>query len=301
MLIGGTEADRGRDSIDVLHDRGMETTPTAADGPAWTAEDLAALETACRTLEHPSFAARATELLGVPIEYGLKKLPVGWQDKVRNASQSALEYALDVVLKTMDSTPSRHPGLARKLHKVAVAMTGTAGGALGLVTLAIELPVTTGIMLRAIADIARAEGEDLRSPEARLACIEVFAMGGPRRGDDAAETGYFAIRVALAQQVASAAEYVLRKGAAEEGAPALLRLITRVAQRFSVQVSEKVAAEAVPIVGALGGATINVVFIDHFQSMARGHFAVRRLERRYGQASVRARYEALRARLDALS
>jgi len=272
----------------------METASTRADGPAWADEDLAALETACRVLEHPSFAARVTQLLGVPIEYGLKQLPVGWRSRVQKASLSALEYALDVALKTMDSRPSRHPGLARKLHKVAVAMTGTAGGVLGLVTLTIELPITTGIMLRAIADVARAEGEDLQSPEARLACIEVFALGGPRRGDDAAETGYFAVRIALAQQVTRAAEYLVQKGVADQGAPALLRLIMRVAQRFSVQVGEKVAAEAVPIVGAVAGATINVVFIDHFQSMARGHFAVRRLERRYGQASVRARYEALR-------
>jgi len=273
----------------------MDKVSTAAE-PAWTDEDLVALETAYRVLEHPSFAARATELLGVPIEYGLKKLPAGWQRKIRKASQSALEYALEIALKTMDGTPSRHPGLARKLHKVAVAMTGTAGGALGFVTLAIELPVTTGIMLRAIADIARAEGEDLESPEARLACVEVFALGGPRRGDDAADTGYFAVRIALAQQVTKAAEYIVQKGAAEQGAPAVLRLIARIAQRFSVQVSEKAAAEAVPIVGALGGATINLVFIDLFQSTARGHFAVRRLERRYGQAFVRARYEALRAR-----
>lgn len=274
----------------------MDDVSKRADERGWTAEDRAALAAAYQALEHPSFAVRATELLGVPIEYGLKKLPANWQAKVQKASQSALEYALDVALKTMDRAPTRNPGLARKLHKVAVAMTGTAGGALGFVTLAVELPVTTAIMLRAIADVARAEGEDLRSPEARLACIEVFALGGPRKGDDAAETGYFAVRFALAQQVAKAAEHLVRRGVAEQGAPAVLRLITRVAQRFSVQVSEKVAAEAVPLVGAVGGATINVVFIDHFQSMARGHFAVRRLERRYGQAAVRARYEALRAR-----
>ena len=271
----------------------MESASTPAHGPAWAEDDIAALEAAYRALEHPSFAARATKLLGVPIEYGLKKLPEDWQKTVQKASQSALEHALDIALKTMDGTPSRHPGLARKAHKVAVAMTGTAGGALGFASLMIELPVTTGIMLRAIADIARTEGEDLQSAEARLACIEVFALGGPRRRDDAAETGYFAVRIALAQQVTKAAEYLVEKGVAEQGAPAVLRLITRVAQRFSVQVSEKIAAEAVPIVGAVGGATINVVFIDHFQSIARGHFAVRRLERRYGQASVRTRYEAL--------
>jgi hypothetical protein len=272
----------------------MEGTSAGRRGPHWSEEDLDALRAAYWALEHPSFAARATELLGTPIEYGLKKLPAGWQSRVRRASQSALEHALDVALRTMDSRPPKRPELASKLHRIAVAMTGTAGGALGLLTLALELPITTGIMLRAIADIARAEGEDLSSPEARAACIEVFALGGRDRRDDAAETGYFAVRVALAREVNKAAEHLLRRGLTERGAPAVLRLLTRVAQRFSVQVSEKVAAEAVPIVGALGGATINVVFIDHFQSVARGHFIVRRLEREYGSEPVRARYERLR-------
>ncbi len=272
----------------------MESAASHADGPVWTDDDRAALRAAYGALEHPSFAARATELLGVPIEYGLKQLPAAWQSRVRRVSQSALEHALDVALKTLEPTPSRHPRRARRLHQVAVALTGAAGGALGFATLAVELPITTAILLRAIADLARAEGEDLRSPEARLACIEVFALGGPRRGDDAAETGYFAVRIALARELAKAAEHLLQRGLAEPGAPALLRLITRVAQRFSVQVSEKIAAEAVPIVGAVGGATINLVFIAHFQAIARGHFVVRRLERKYGQASVRARYEALR-------
>jgi hypothetical protein len=46
----------------------------------------------------------------------------------------------------------------------------------------------------------------------------------------------------------------------------------------------------VPILGAAGGAFINVLFIKHFQDLARGHFIVRRLEAQYGQAAVRAAY-----------
>jgi len=51
-----------------------------------------------------------------------------------------------------------------------------------------------------------------------------------------------------------------------------------------------VAAQAVPIVGAAGGAGINLLFLDHFQETARGHFVVRRLERRYGKERVRSAY-----------
>ena len=60
-----------------------------------------------------------------------------------------------------------------------------------------------------------------------------------------------------------------------------------------VNVSEKVAAQAVPVIGAAGGVVINVLFIDHFQEMARGHFIVRRLERTYDPQLVRAEYERL--------
>jgi hypothetical protein len=84
-----------------------------------------------------------------------------------------------------------------------------------------------------------------------------------------------------------------KKGLAEESAPALVRLIVVIAQRFSIQVSEKAAAQAVPAIGAAGGALINTVFIDHFQDMARGHFIIRRLERIYGKAAVEAAYKAM--------
>jgi hypothetical protein len=79
----------------------------------------------------------------------------------------------------------------------------------------------------------------------------------------------------------------------EKGAPAIVRLITAVASRFSVHVSEKVAAQAIPILGAVGGAVINTMFIDHFQRMARGHFIVRRLERIHGVEEVRRAYDEL--------
>jgi hypothetical protein len=49
----------------------------------------------------------------------------------------------------------------------------------------------------------------------------------------------------------------------------------------------------VPVIGAIGAAAVNTIFMQHFQSMARAHFIVRRLERKYGKAFVRASYESL--------
>ena len=148
-------------------------------------------------------------------------------------------------------------------------------------------------MLRSIADIARSEGEVIDTPEAKFACLEVFALGGPGKGDDAAESGYYAVRAALAQSVTNAATFISKKGLTREGSPAMVRLIVQIAERFSIQVSEKAAAQAVPAIGAAGGALINTLFIDHFQDMARGHFIVRRLERKYGKEIVEAAYKTV--------
>jgi EcsC protein family len=90
---------------------------------------------------------------------------------------------------------------------------------------------------------------------------------------------------------ASAARFVVERGLVEEGGPSLVRFITQVASRFGLVVTQKLAAQAIPLVGALGGATVNYAFIQHFQEVARGHFTVRRLERAYGKEAVRKAYE----------
>ena len=256
-----------------------------------SAAHLLELAEARRLLESPGVAVKASNLIGRPIEAGINLLPAGWRDKVAEATRDALMAALNGALRTMERSAGAPamPGW----HKLAATISGAAGGAFGLPALLLELPVSTTIMCRSIADIARAEGESLDDPAVRLACIEVFALGGKGPGDDAAETGYFAVRAALARAVSDAAQFLASHAAASEGAPALLRLVGLVAARFHVQVSEKVAAQAVPVIGAAGGALINLMFIDHYQDVSRGHFTVRRLERLYGAEVVRRAYDGL--------
>jgi EcsC protein family len=119
----------------------------------------------------------------------------------------------------------------------------------------------------------------------------VFALGTRDGETNAAESGYFAARGLLAKSVAEAARFIAERGVLAEGAPVLVRFIAQIASRFGVVVTQKLAAQAVPVIGALGGAAVNYAFIDHFQEVARAHFVVRRLERRYGKSAVRAAYE----------
>lgn len=257
-----------------------------------SSEHLAQLAEARSLLETPGLAAKATNLLGAPIEKGFALLPDKWSQRIGESTRNALMAAMKAALLTMGRQGDEaYP----RWHKIAAAVSGAAGGAFGLPALVVELPISTTIMCRSIADIARANGESLDNVGTRLACIEVFALGGASRQDDAAETGYFAVRAALAQAVSEAAQYLASHRVAEEGAPALVRLIALIAGRFQIQVSEKVAAQAVPVIGAASGALINLLFIDHFQNMSRGHFTIRRLERHYGSDEVRAEYERLEA------
>ena len=182
----------------------------------------------------------------------------------------------------------------KRSHTAATAITGAVGGFFGLPGLLVELPVTTTVMLHSIVEIARSHGEDFSSPESGLACLEVFALGPQNTHPEAQESAYYATRAALAQVTREAVSYITQKGMAKESAPALFSFVGRIASRFGLEVSEKVAAELVPIAGAAGGLTLNILFSQHFQSLAEGHFMVRRLERKYGREAVRQDYELAR-------
>jgi len=255
-----------------------------------TEQDLKALRAAVTALERPGLAARIGEIAGKPIEALGRALPEGASKAVAAATTQALNGALAVALRTMRNEQKAASSL---LHRALAAASGAVGGGFGLAALPVELPISTIIMLRSIGDVARSEGEDLTEPETALACLQVFALGGRDSEADATESGYFAVRGMLAKSVAEAARFIAERGALAEGAPALVRFIAQIAARFGVVVTQKLAAQAVPVIGALGGAAVNYAFIDHFQEVARAHFTVRRLERRYGKETVKAAYERL--------
>lgn len=253
--------------------------------------DLKKLQSAVRALERPTWAMRIVNLIGMPIEAATKLLPRKANSALARTTTLAVRKALVTAVSTMNADRPGRP--SRRLHRAAVMASGGIGGFFGLPGLAVELPVSTVIMLRAIADIARSEGEDVGSVEAQLACMQVFALGGRHPADDASETAYYAVRIGLARALSEAAEYIAARGISEEGAPVLVRLIARIAARFNVVVSEKVAAQTVPVLGAATGAAINLLFVSSFQRTAAGHFLVRRLERKYGPEVVKSAYLAI--------
>src|SRR5215218_9126680 len=270
----------------------LEPADTQAGTSVLSGDDQQALRHAVATLENPSLVARLSNFAGRPVELIGHVLPRAGSKMIARASRAALRSALRLALTTLPNVPTKR---GRLIHKALAATSGVLGGAVGIVSLPLELPIATTLILRSIAEIAQGEGEDLANPEVALACVQVFALGGGQTEDDnPAESSYFAVRAALAHAMSEAAHIVAEQGFVRQGAPVLIRLAAEISSRFGLVVSQKIAAQALPVVGALGGAVVNTAFMDHYQDVAHAHFTVRRLERAYGKHAVRAAYEQIR-------
>jgi hypothetical protein len=246
-------------------------------------QDLLLLRQAHDRLENPSLAARLSSVVGTPIEVALQLLPKRWYKNLQATAEKAISKSLDSAVSSLQHVHDASPH--ETYYKLLVGGVGATGGFFGLPGLIFELPLTTTLMLRSIAEIARNSGEDLQLHDTQAACLQVFALGGRSELDDAADTGYYGVRLALATYWRSGViENMLHGGTAAN-------LVRAIAARFGMDLSRRAAAHLVPIAGAASGALINVIFMQHFQEMARSHFMVRQLERKYGADMVQRHYE----------
>lgn len=255
-----------------------------------TPTDLATLQEAKNKMEEIGWAMQGLNKIGNVIENKVALLPKKQQDWLQQLSYKVLHTVMKSNLVSMKKRKVNSAPL-NKTYKALVTSSGLLGGAFGASAFALDLTLATKLMMRSIMDIARSEGEDLREIDAQLACLQVFALGGKTKHDDSLETGYYASRVAMSSAVKGGTKAL--EGLLRGSTNPLVKFLATVATRFSVQVSEKFVAQAIPILGAAGGASINLAFIHHFQNMAHAHFSIRKLERTYGEELVREAYERL--------
>jgi hypothetical protein len=266
-----------------------QALPALSPRPPLDQASLAELERAVRRLEEEGFADRVAGLLGRVTGGGVlwaRRFVPGTllSEPMIAMAQDAASMALRAAVTAATWGLDRGRRAPEWLRTASVVATGAVGGAAGLAGTLAELPATTTLLLREIARIAAEEGEDLATEEARAECLAVFALGGLE-----GEGGYYAARIALAEVLGGAAGLALRGTT-----PSLLAAI---ASRFSIPVAWKAAGQAVPLAGAAAGAALNTLFMQHFRGRARGHFTVRRLERRHGTAAVQTAYAQIRDRL----
>ena len=193
-------------------------------------------------------------LLGGQAEGLLDRLPRQVRDRLDGATELALTQAMRAAQGSR-----RVVGEQKTWLNTAVATAlGAAGGAGGLPGALAELPVTTTILLRAIQDEARRQGFDPEAENVQFDCIRVFSAAGPLARDDGADLAFVSTRLALT-------------------GGAMQALIARVAPRLAVVLGQKLAAQAVPVLGAVAGAATNYAYTSYYQEIAHVHFGLRRL------------------------
>ncbi len=204
----------------------------------------------------------------------------GLEDKVRASVEGVLWKAHDVATLGLGAHGEKDSW--SWLNRALASASGALSGLAGLPGLLFDVPVTTMLMMRSIAEIARDHGENIASEDGRRACLEVLAQGGPKMEDDDAEIGYWSTRAGLSHLSIST-------------------LTRTVASQLGVRLSETMLARVVPVAGAVAGGGLNWVFMGYYQEMARVHFTLRQVERHTGDpAGVRTCFDRLMAQAAAL-
>lgn len=218
---------------------------------------------------------RIINLAGGQAEGMLGKLPQGVRDRLEDVTGSALERCYGAAAGVRRSGVL--PDAGKHGHKIAVAMSGGAGGFGGLGSAVLELPATVSVFFAAIQKIAASHGFDPDDEAIRLECLRVFGSGSPLEEDDGVNTGFLASRIVL-------------NGA---GAHAM---IARIAPRFAIAMGQKLAAQTVPVIGAVTGAAINVAFLRYYEELAHVRFALMKLARSHAEGEVLHAFRAANAK-----
>ena len=200
--------------------------------------------------------------LGGGIESQMQRLPETVRAELERAVARALERAHGLA-----AVGKRAPDLGPRGSTYAAMATGAIGGAAGLAGSLVELPLTITVILHAIRGEAAAAGFDPDDPQVRLACLEVFSAGSPLREDDGVNTAFLSARLAMSGTTVQ-------------------RVLAMVVPRLAVVFGQKLAAQAVPVLGALTGAALNAAFLTYYREIARIRFRLMRLAQVHGAEAV---------------
>jgi len=193
-------------------------------------------------------------LIGGQAESLLDRLPGSVRAQLEAATVRALNHAMSAAHRSRSHVPDQ----ASWLNSAVSAAMGAAGGAGGLPTALAELPVTTTLLLRVIEGVAVEHGFDPDLESVRFDCVQVFSAAGPLADDDGSDLAFLTARLALSGK-------------------AVQTIIHRVAPRLAVVMGQKLAAQTVPVLGAVAGAATNYAYTSYYQDMAHVHFGLRKL------------------------
>ncbi|MCF2906337.1 EcsC family protein [Octadecabacter sp. CECT 8868] len=242
-----------------------DITPRTPPAPLNEAERARIKALAARQHAASGVLMQVVTFLGGQVEDGLKLLPDTTRTRLDGAAVRALRASYDAAGRSRG-------GIGRavasdRAHKALASVSGAIGGLGGLPTALAELPIATTMIFRAVQHVAETHGEDPTAPETRAQCLMVFGKGGHGKEDDGVDTSFIGARIGLS-------------GAA------INKLISKVAPQFATVLGQKLAGQAVPILGAAAGAGTNYTFVSYYTDIAHVHFGLRSLARDFGENEV---------------
>jgi EcsC protein family len=202
---------------------------------------------------------RLVNRMGGSLESQLSALPASFRDQIERVIAQALETSYGLA--------GRAPDLGERGPMVAAMAAGAAGGAGGLATAVAELPVTVTLFLNAIRAAAVEAGLDPEDEGVKAECLQVFGAGSPLGEDDGVNTSFLAARLTLTGS-------------------AVQNLILSIAPKLAAVLGQKLAAQAIPVIGAVSGAALNAAFLSYYREVARVRFALLRLAEVHGTEAV---------------
>lgn len=243
--------------------------------------------------ESPSVVNKAFGVVSKPVVWGVQKLVpqkaiegalnfangagnflADSKDILRDGKVSSIEELKHVNLEFCD-------GLAKNVHNWALGFAAVEGGAagwLGLPGMAIDIPALITFSLRTIHKIGLCYGYEAKTAEDEQFVMMVLSSAG---ANNAAEKAASVLAMREIQQTIlkqtwkkmaqTAAEKQLSK---EAGIVAAKNL----AKQLGINITKRKALQAIPVIGAAIGATMNVQYVNDICWAARRSFQKRWLE-----------------------
>jgi hypothetical protein len=241
-----------------------QTLPTVISDNVDLSAEVAELARRYKRANGP--VIRLVARLGGTLENQLSALPEGLRSQLERVTAQALETSYGLA--------GRAPDFGDRGPMLAAVAAGAAGGAGGLATSMAELPVTVTLFLNAIRAVAIEHGHDPDAPWVRAECLQIFAAGTPLAEDDGVNTSFIAARLTLT-------------------GTAVQNLITAIVPKIATVLGQKLAAQAVPVVGAVSGAALNAAYLSYFREVARIRFQLLKLAEVHGTDPVMSEFRVL--------
>jgi hypothetical protein len=269
--------------------------------------------------QSPSAFSRALSRMGTPVEKLIAAMP-GWgRDAVNRGVDEGLRQCLELSRYTFDA-PAIWRRLARRArlrqitsfdeipleiideearrlgvsNRLPVIASGIVTGFIGLPGAVLDIPASITMFFRNIQTVCACYGIDPSDPTNAPFFLWLLSSGSPAPGDEGAESGYIMTRLGLGLLVKEAQQFIAEAAGrnlvqliTKEGAPVILRFLNTLLSRLGIQMTEKVAATVVPILGSVAAAGINAAFMKDIHTNALMAGRTRYLSQKHGEDGIR--------------